>query len=161
MHDSALNISELRELLQQQSPQGDGLAISESDVREALANPNFYLFCAVEVVDGLEKLVGMASIFFQKNLARWIAEIHDVVVDTAYRGGGIGEMLTRKAMGTAHAFCAARGIELTLSLTSRPSRVVANRLYERLGFVLSARANGKLGTNLYELRVNQKGLYGH
>lgn len=57
------------------------------------------------------------------------AWIEDVVVDEAARGMRIGEALTRKALELAEA-AGAR----TVDLTSRPSRVAAGRLYERIGF---------------------------
>jgi ribosomal protein S18 acetylase RimI-like enzyme len=57
------------------------------------------------------------------------AWIEDVVVDTDTRGLGIGSSLTRAAVRIAEA-AGAR----TVDLTSRPSRVAANRMYERVGF---------------------------
>jgi ribosomal protein S18 acetylase RimI-like enzyme len=57
------------------------------------------------------------------------AWIEDVVVDESARGTGIGEALTREALGIARA-AGAR----TVDLTSRPSRAAAGRLYERVGF---------------------------
>jgi ribosomal protein S18 acetylase RimI-like enzyme len=57
------------------------------------------------------------------------AWIEDVVVDSAQRGKGIGEALTREALRVAQASGAT-----TVDLTSRPSREAANRLYQRIGF---------------------------
>jgi ribosomal protein S18 acetylase RimI-like enzyme len=57
------------------------------------------------------------------------AWIEDVVVDDAARGQGAGAALTNEALRIAKA-AGAR----TVDLTSRPSRVAAGRLYERLGF---------------------------
>ncbi|WP_306209614.1 GNAT family N-acetyltransferase [Actinoplanes sp. RD1] len=57
------------------------------------------------------------------------AWIEDVVVDEAARGAGVGAALTKEAVRLARADGAR-----TVDLTSRPSRVEANRLYERLGF---------------------------
>ena len=57
------------------------------------------------------------------------AWIEDVVVDEAARGQGIGEALTHEALRIARE-AGAR----TVDLTSRPSRVAAGRLYERVGF---------------------------
>jgi ribosomal protein S18 acetylase RimI-like enzyme len=57
------------------------------------------------------------------------AWIEDVVVDTAARGHGVGELLTRAALAKARA----QGAR-TVDLTSRPSREDANRLYQRVGF---------------------------
>ncbi len=59
------------------------------------------------------------------------AWIEDVVVDGEARGKGVGEALNRQALELA-ASLGAR----TVDLTSRPSREAANRLYQRLGFVL-------------------------
>ena len=59
------------------------------------------------------------------------AWIEDVVVDDSARGHGAGEALNRAALD----FAKANG-EITVDLTSRPSREAANRLYQRLGFTL-------------------------
>ncbi len=59
------------------------------------------------------------------------AWIEDVVVDSAARGRGIGEVLTRAGIARA-AELGAREV----NLTSRPSREAANRLYQRVGFEL-------------------------
>ncbi len=58
------------------------------------------------------------------------AWIEDVVVDEEARGQGAGAALVGRALEIA----AAAGA-LTVELTSRPSRVAANALYRRLGFV--------------------------
>ena len=58
------------------------------------------------------------------------AMIEDVVVDERRRGRGVAAALTRAALDRARA-AGAR----TVDLTSRPSRVAANRLYQKLGFV--------------------------
>ena len=57
------------------------------------------------------------------------AWIEDVVVDEAVRGSGAGEAMNRHALALAEALGAR-----TVDLTSRPSRVAANRLYQKLGF---------------------------
>jgi ribosomal protein S18 acetylase RimI-like enzyme len=57
------------------------------------------------------------------------AWIEDVVVDEAAGRQGIGSALTREALRIAQA-AGAR----TVDLTSRPSRVAAGHLYEKLGF---------------------------
>jgi ribosomal protein S18 acetylase RimI-like enzyme len=57
------------------------------------------------------------------------AWIEDVVVDEAARGQGIGEALNAAALDEARR----RGAK-DVSLTSRPAREAANRLYQRLGF---------------------------
>lgn len=59
------------------------------------------------------------------------ARIEDVVVDEAARGQGVGTALTLAALGLAREQ-GARSVDLT----SRASRVAANRLYQHLGFQL-------------------------
>ena len=69
------------------------------------------------------------------------AWIEDVVVDDVARGRGVGEALNRAAIEEARR----RGAK-DVSLTSRPSREAANRLYRRIGF--EARE-----TNVYRLTL--------
>jgi ribosomal protein S18 acetylase RimI-like enzyme len=57
------------------------------------------------------------------------ARIEDVVVDESARGQGVGAALTKEALRLAEEF----GVR-SVDLTSRPSRLAANRLYQRLGF---------------------------
>lgn len=58
------------------------------------------------------------------------AWIEDVVVDAAAQGRQVGAALTRAALARADELGAR-----TVDLTSRDSRVAANRLYLKLGFV--------------------------
>ena len=82
----------------------------------------------VAVFEGV--IVGSLSLVLFRIPTGLRAWIEDVVVDEAARGGGVGEALNRVAIERARAAGA-----LTVDLTSRPSREVANRLYRRLGFV--------------------------
>ncbi|MGI5183275.1 GNAT family N-acetyltransferase [Dactylosporangium sp. CA-152071] len=61
------------------------------------------------------------------------ARIEDVVVDESARGHGAGAALIREALHLAETE-GARSVDLT----SRPDRVSAIRLYERLGFTRRA-----------------------
>jgi ribosomal protein S18 acetylase RimI-like enzyme len=65
------------------------------------------------------------------------AWIEDVVVDEAARGKGVGHRMNEAAIEYAR-----KAGAKTIDLTSRPSRDVANRLYQRLGFE-------KRDTNVY------------
>ncbi|HEY0519771.1 MAG TPA: GNAT family N-acetyltransferase, partial [Ilumatobacteraceae bacterium] len=53
----------------------------------------------------------------------------DVVVDETARGHGVGEAMSMAAVEEAR-----RHGAKAVSLTSRPSREAANRLYQRIGF---------------------------
>jgi ribosomal protein S18 acetylase RimI-like enzyme len=78
-------------------------------------------------VDG--RILGSLTLAFYRIPTGTKAWIEDVVVDAEARGHGVGELLNRAALDEARA----RGAK-NVSLTSRPSREAANRLYRRIGF---------------------------
>ena len=78
-------------------------------------------------VDG--RILGSLTLAFYRIPTGTKAWIEDVVVDADARGHGVGELLNRAALDEARA----RGAK-DVSLTSRPSREAANRLYQRIGF---------------------------
>lgn len=59
------------------------------------------------------------------------AWVEDVILDQEYRG----RRLADKLMYAAEDYAASKGVEL-MNLTSSPSRVAANRLYQKLGYEL-------------------------
>ena len=78
-------------------------------------------------VDGV--ILGSLTLAFYRIPTGTKAWIEDVVVDADARGHGVGELLNRSALDEARS----RGAK-DVSLTSRPSREAANRLYQRIGF---------------------------
>ncbi|MCY3924857.1 MAG: GNAT family N-acetyltransferase [bacterium] len=74
-------------------------------------------------------VVGMLVLVLFRLPTGMRAWLEDVVVEEPVRGRGVGEALAREALRLA-AKAGARSVDLT----SRPSRVDAVRLYERLGF---------------------------
>jgi ribosomal protein S18 acetylase RimI-like enzyme len=117
---------ELRDALSHLLPQ---LSSSPPPTLDELAlittNPESVLFVAR--LEG--RIVGSLTLIFYRiptGLKSWI---EDVVVDESARGHGIGELLNRAALDEARR----RGAK-AVSLTSRPSREAANRLYQRIGF---------------------------
>ena len=84
--------------------------------------------------------VGTATLGFTTTLTQGVvAHVEDVVVTSASRGQGIGRVL----MAAAREEAARRGAAY-IDLTSRPSRVAANRLYTSIGYRLRE-------TNAYRL----------
>lgn len=97
-----------------------------SELQEIVSSDSSVLFIAR--IDA--KIVGsltLATFRIPTGLRAWI---EDVVVDSSARGHGVGEALNQAALAEARG----RGA-VTVDLTSRPSRVAANRLYQKLGFV--------------------------
>ena len=118
-------------LVPQLSPDRAGPTLAE--LAEVVAAPGTVLLVAR---DGGE-LVGTLTLLLYRVPTGVRGWIHDVVVDEATRGRGIGEALTVEALQLAEAAGAA-----SVHLTTRPQREAANRLYSRLGFTQHA-------TNVY------------
>lgn len=95
------------------------------DLRAIIEAPDSVLFIA----RAGDRIVGSLTLAFYRIPTGLKAWIEDVVVDESVRGRGVGEGLNRAAIEYARG----RGAK-NVSLTSRPSRVAANRLYQRLGF---------------------------
>jgi ribosomal protein S18 acetylase RimI-like enzyme len=112
------------------------------DLREVLSRDDTFLLVA-RAEDG--SILGMLTLIVYRLPTGLRAMIHDVVVDTAARGRGAGEAMTREALRLAEE----AGVE-SVRLTSRPEREAANRLYPRLGFQL-------LETNSYIWRPDNRG----
>ena len=87
------------------------------------------------------EIIGTATLTLYRIPTGTNARIDDVIVDQASRRRGIGEALTVEAIRIARA-----GNARSVSLTSRPDREAANRLYQRLGFV-------RIDTNVYRFRL--------
>ena len=100
-------------------------APSADDLRAIVDDPDSALLLAR--VDGC--IVGSLTLVLYRIPTGTKAWIEDVVVDGAVRGQGIGEALNLAALEEARR----RGAK-DVSLTSRPSREAANRLYRRIGF---------------------------
>jgi GNAT superfamily N-acetyltransferase len=88
-----------------------------------------------------DSIVGLAVVAVYRRLSGLAAHLHDVVVDDAARGQGVGAALVEAAIEVARQ----RGA-YSLELTSAPWREAANRLYPRLGFQ-------RRETNVYWLKL--------
>ena len=112
--------------------------LTEYDLEEIARSPATILLVAR---DRSGSVVGSLTLVVFRAPTGPRAWIEDVVVDEDLRGSGIGSSLVREALRRAKA-AGAR----TVDLTSRPSRVEANRLYLRLGFALRE-------TNVYRFEL--------
>ena len=114
--------------LSQSSPPPDA-----AQVALLVADPGSVVFVAR--LDGV--IVGTLTLVLYRIPTGLKAWIEDVVVDGSARGHGVGDTLNHAALTEART----RGVK-AVSLTSRPSREAANRLYQRIGFTQRA-------TNVY------------
>lgn len=98
---------------------------SISDLSAIVGDPNSRLFTIV--VDGV--VAGMLTLGMYSAPTGRKIWIEDVVVDSAFRGRGLGRMLIDHAIEYS-----ASMTPCSLMLTSRPSRIEANELYRKAGF---------------------------
>ncbi len=75
------------------------------------------------------RIVGMASLFIVEKMTYAKGLVEDVAVDGVHHGQGLGNMLLEHTIAIA----TERGLAY-VQLTSKPSRIAANQLYERFGF---------------------------
>lgn len=109
--------------------------LKAADTREMINSSSNRLFVAKinnEIV-GMLTLIIFRIPFAKKGL------LEDFVVDKNYRGKGLGTKLIKTAVSQAR-----KENVKYIDFTSRPQRVVANRLYESLGF-------NKRHTNSYRI----------
>lgn len=103
-------------------------------------------------------IVGMASLTLNACSSKKWGTIEDVAVLERCQGKGLGKALTQQLIEIARA----EKLEY-LELTSKPERVAANALYQKLGFALIAKAWQEWneekktmawkGTNVYRLTL--------
>ena len=113
---------------------------SKQNLEEIINSKNSVLFLAK---DENNKIVGTLTLLINRIPSGQKVSIEDVVVDNKMRGKGIGEKLTQFAID----YAVEQGFA-EIDLTSNPTRVAANKLYQKLGFVLRE-------TNIYRLNIRK------
>lgn len=110
---------------------------TKKDLEDIVSSNNTLLFVAEEN----NEILGTLTLVFNKIPTGNKVWIEDVVVDNTARGKGVGKELTLFAIE----YVTKQSIK-SINLTSSPDRVVANKLYQKLGFI-------KRKTNVYRLMV--------
>jgi ribosomal protein S18 acetylase RimI-like enzyme len=112
-------------LLPQLSP--DCKLLAKKHFRDILKSDSSHLFIAELDDNEIAGMFTVATYNIPTGIKVWI---EDVVVDEKHRGKGYGKELILAAIRFAETL----GAE-SVELTSRPSRVAANKLYQQVGFV--------------------------
>jgi ribosomal protein S18 acetylase RimI-like enzyme len=112
-------------LLPQLAP--DAVLPDKEYFKSILASENIH-FLIGELDD--KRIVAMLTIGTYNIPSGTKVWIEDVVVDESQRGKGLGEELMLFAIDYSKSLGSG-----SVSLTSRPSRIAANRLYQKMGFV--------------------------
>ena len=108
-----------------------------SDLEDIVSNKDVAMLVAKDE----DKIIGMATLYVMTKVGKRVSNVEDVVVSDAYRGQGLGEKLMQALIEEARK----RKVK-SLSLTTKPDRVAANKLYQKLGFKAA-------NTNSYKLNL--------
>ena len=111
------------------------MTLTETMFRQLIDSENSHLFFLMK--EG--QIAGMLTVGFYYSPTGGKAWIEDVVVDEAFRGQGLSKLLVSHAIQ----FVESKQIPL-LMLTSNPTRIAANKLYQAMGF-------GRKETNVYRM----------
>lgn len=129
-----ITVSELKEVSQQSLEEltalvrdlhADERIVQKEELETMVEAENIRLV----VVKDEDKIIGVATLYIQQKLGGKNGIVEDVVVSGDYRGQGLGEKLMREVIEIAR-----REKLKSISLTSRPQRVAAHKLYQKVGF---------------------------
>ena len=123
----------MQRFLDQLTP--EHMTLTEEMVKQLIESENSHLFFLMQD----EQVAGMLTVGIYYSPTGGKAWIEDVVVDEAFRGQGLSKLLVAHAIQ----FVESKQIPL-LMLTSNPTRVAANKLYQAMGF-------GRKETNVYRM----------
>jgi len=140
IHDtSKLTLAEMNSLVLQLNPSIK--PIDQTHLEKLIQSETTKLFGAFDDHQRLIGIITVALFPIPSGMRCWI---EDVVVDQKHRGKELGKKLMKLAIEYAQA----NGVNF-IDLTSRPSRIEANELYLKLGFV-------KRETNVYRMDTVHK-----
>jgi ribosomal protein S18 acetylase RimI-like enzyme len=134
-HITDSSLRDIRRLLPQLTPDNP---LPAKRQLQAVVKEN----CLIVVRDK-GRIVGMGLLVSFVKTTGTRGQIEDVVIDEKYRGKGLGEKLVQRLIKEAR-----RQKLSKVGLTSRPSRIAANKLYRKLGFTPKK-------TNVYSLLLKR------
>jgi len=129
-----LTVTAVNELLTELSAKP--VPLTEKELREIVESPATELLLARQG----STIVGMLTLVTVRIPSGLTSHIDDVVVAPIARGQGVGKRLVQDALALAKT----HGVR-HVDLTSRPTRVAANALYQSVGFELRE-------TNVYRFK---------
>lgn len=117
---------------------GRDSSFGEEELRQTLQDNASRLF----VMRREDAIIGMLTLCIYHCPTARKVWVEDVVVDSAYRGQGLGKELVAFAIDYVEKNLA----PCSLMLTSRPERIAANKLYQKAGFE-------QRQTNVYKIDI--------
>ena len=131
-------VAEIQQLMKELAPD---IKVSAEILERVVASHDTHLFAAF---DNDSHIVGCATLCVFDSPTGRKASVEDVVVLSLYRGQGLGKRLMEHLIDYARENLG----DMDLHLTSHPTRVAANALYQSLGFE-------KRNTNFYRMKIRK------
>ena len=141
--------AQFEDLKQLMTELSDKVKFTQTDLMLVLKDSNSHLYVILESLTpgtspkGEGRIIGCATLCVFHSPTGTKASTEDVVVSSAYRGQHLGKQLMEYVLEQAKAFA-----PIELHLTSNPMRVVANKLYQSIGFQ-------KKETNCYQMTISE------
>ena len=134
-----INDAQVADLLVLMKELAPDLIVTAEMLQNTVESPNTHLFATI---DDEGRIVGCASLCVFDSPTGRKASVEDVVVLSSCRGQHLGKALMEHLIG----YACSELKDVDLHLTSHPTRVAANKLYQSLGFELR-------GTNFYSMKI--------
>lgn len=131
-------VSDLLVLMKELAPD---LTVTAEMLQNTVESPNAHLLAAI---DDEGRIIGCATLCVFESPTGRKASVEDVVVLSSSRGQHLGKALMEHLIS----YACSELKEVDLHLTSHPTRVAANKLYQSLGFELR-------GTNFYRMKIRE------
>lgn len=109
----------------------------EEDLKTIVSNPNVIFVAAKDK----RNVIGMGTIYLMHKFGKISGSVEDVVVSERYRGQGLGQKIMETLITEAKKAGANQ-----LYLTSKPDRIAAHKLYEKVGFKIK-------DTDVFQLKL--------
>ena len=131
-------VSDLLVLMKELAPD---LTVNAEMLQNTVKSPNAHLFAAM---NDEGRIVGCATLCVFESPTGRKASVEDVVVLSSCRGQHLGKALMEHLID----YACKELKNVDLHLTSHPTRVAANKLYQSLGFELRE-------TNFYRMKIRE------
>lgn len=134
-----LSLQQLDDLLSLMKELTTDAVVTPELLQRTVTEHNSHFFAALSDEN---RIVGCATLCVYDSPTGRKASVEDVVVSSECRGQGLGKALMEHLIAYARKELG----DVDLHLTSRPHRVAANELYQKLGFT-------KKETNVYVMKL--------
>lgn len=123
----SISDEQVEELLALMNELNSEIYVDATMLRHVAASASSHLFV---MNNDSSRIIGTATLCVFDSPTGKKAHVEDVVVQSAYRGQGLGRML----MANLIDFARKELVNVDIQLTSRPNRVAANEMYKAMGF---------------------------